>query len=138
MTWDDGHAEHSEHDGQRVDARVQEYWNWIAVALFLLITVDMITTMYAATVVGVANEANPLIRWSLLQGPVVYAAINLAAVVLVTVLFDQVVALLRRTPEPFDRYLAAGIEAWLGGLLAAGLLVFANNLAVIFFGESLL
>lgn len=120
-----------------IDARVQEYWSWIAVALFLLVTVDMITTTYAAYQVGVIHEANPLIRWSLLQGPAIFLGVNLAAVVLVTVLFDRVVDVLRRTPAPYDRYLAGGIEAWLGGLLAAGLLVFANNLAVIFLGQSL-
>lgn len=124
--------------GDRLDARVREYWSWIAVALFLLITVDMITTTYAAYRFGVVNESNPLVRWALVQGPAVFAGVNLLAVVLVTVLFDRVVELLGRTPEPYDRYLAAGIEAWLGGLLAAGLLVFANNLAVIFFGRSLL
>ena len=120
-----------------ITPRVQEYWSWIAVALFLLVTVDMITTTYAAYQVGVIHEANPLVRWSLLQGPAIFLGINLAAVVLVTVLFDRVVDILRRTPATYDGYLAAGIEAWLGGLLAAGLLVFANNLAVIFFGQSL-
>lgn len=122
----------------RLDARVREYWSWVAVVLFLLVTVDMITTTYAAFAVGVVNEANPLIRWSLVQGPVAFAGVNIAAVVLVTVLFDRVMAMLRRTPAPFDRYLAAGIEAWLGGLLAAGLLLFANNLSVIFLGRSLI
>lgn len=123
--------------GRRITPRVQEYWSWIAVALFLLVTVDMITTTYAAYQVGVIHESNPLVRWSLLQGPAIFLGINLAAVVLVTVLFDRVVDVLCRTPAPYDGYLAAGIEAWLGGLLAAGLLVFANNLAVIFFGQSL-
>ena len=121
-----------------VDARVPEYWDWIAVALFLLVTVDMVTTVYAARSVGLAGEANPLVRWSLASGPVVFGAVNLATVVVVAGLFDRVVGTLRRTPAPYDRYLAAGIEAWLGGLLAAGLLVFANNLSVVFHGRSLL
>ena len=121
-----------------VDARIPEYWDWIAVALFLLVTVDMVTTVYAARSVGLAGEANPLVRWSLASGPVVFAALNLVTVVIVAGLFERVVATLQRTPAPYDRYLAGGIEAWLGGLLAAGLLVFANNLVVIFFGRSLL
>ena len=35
-------------------------------------------------------------------------------------------------------YLALAVELWLGLLVAAGLLVFANNLAVIVLGWSLL
>ena len=121
-----------------VDARLSEYWDWIAVALFLLVTVDMITTVYAAHEVGIAGEANPFVRWSLASGPVVFALVNLVTVVVVAGLFDGVVGTLQRTPAPYDRYLAAGVEAWLGGLLAAGLLVFANNLSVVFHGRSLL
>ena len=121
-----------------VDARAQEYWDWIAVALFLLVTVDMLTTVYAARTVGLGGEANPFVRWSLTSGPIVFAAVNLITVVAVAGLFDRVLAVLDRTPTPYHRYLAAGIEAWLGGLLAAGLLVFANNLVVIVHGRSLL
>jgi hypothetical protein len=121
-----------------VDARVPEYWDWVAVALFLLVTVDMITTVYAARSVGLAGEANPLVRWSIASGPVAFGLVNLATVVVVAGLFDRVIETLQRTPAPYDRYLAGGIEAWLGGLLAAGLLVFANNLIVIFHGQSLL
>ena len=121
-----------------VDARAQEYWDWIAVALFLLVTVDMLTTVYAAQSVGLGAESNPFVRWSLSSGPVVFALVNLLTVVAVAGLFDRVLAVLARTPAPYDRYLAAAIEAWLGGLLAAGLLVFANNLLVIVHGRSLL
>ena len=121
-----------------VDARVPEYWDWVAVALFLLVTVDMITTMYAARSVGLAGEANPFVRWSIAAGPLAFGVVNLVTVVVVAGLFDRVVATLQRTPAPYDRYLAGGIEAWLGGLLAAGFLVFANNLLVIFHGQSLL
>ena len=121
-----------------LDARVTEYWDWIAVALFLLVTVDMVTTVYATYAVGLVGEANPLVRWSLTSGPLVYGAVNLLTVVVVAGLFDRIVETLRRTPAPYDRYFAAGIEAWLGGLLAAGLLVFANNLVVVFHGRSLL
>ena len=121
-----------------LDARVQEYWDWLAVALFVLITVDMVTTVFAARVVGVPGEANPVVRWSLLKGPLMFAGVNLLAVVAAVMLFDHIMDLLLDTPEPYARYVAAGIEAWLGGLLAAGLLVFANNLAVIFHGRSLI
>ena len=121
-----------------MDSRVAEYWDWLAVTLFLLVTVDMVTTVYAAHVVGFSAEANPLVRWTVATGPAAFAAVNLAAVVVAVGLFDRVVARLRRTPAPLDRYFAAGIEAWLGLLFAAGLLVFANNLLVVFHGRSLL
>jgi hypothetical protein len=125
-------------DRSTIDANIPEYWSWLAVALFLLTTVDMITTVYAAYQVGVLLESNPIVRWSLLSGPIAFMSINLSAVVLVTVLFDQLMQLLERLSHPYNRYLAAGIEAWLGGLIAGGLVIFANNLTVIFFQQSLL
>lgn len=125
-------------DRTTIDANILEYWSWLAVALFLLTTVDMITTVYAAYQVGVLLESNPIVRWSLIKGPLVFMSINLSAVVMATVLFDQLMQLLKRTPDPYNRYFAAGIEAWLGGLIAGGLLIFANNLTVIFFQQSLL
>lgn len=121
-----------------VDAQVKEYWDWIAGALFLLTTVDMLTTMYAAALFGPQFEANPVIRWTLHSGPIALVSLNLIAIVSVTALFDRVIDTLERTPEPYDGVLAAGIEAWLGGLLAGGLLIFANNLTVIVYGQSLL
>lgn len=120
------------------DGRAREYWSWLAVALFLLTTVDLITTTYAAYRFGVFGEANPLVRRALVYGPTLLVAANLVAVVLATLLFDRVMRLLERTPDAYARYFSAGIEVWLGALVAAGLLVFANNLTVIFFGRSLL
>lgn len=120
------------------EARVREYWDWIAITLFLLTTVDMTTTMYAAFVVGPGAEANPVIRWVLNHGLPALVAVNLVAVVLVVVMFYGLVEMLRATPDPYDQYFAVGIEVWLGGLLAAGLVVFANNLTVIVHGRSLI
>ena len=120
-----------------IDAKVREYWDWLAVALFVLISVDMVTTVFAARAVGPVGESNPFVRWSLRRGPMAYAGINLAALILAVVLFDRIVALLRRTPARYERYFAAAIEVWLGILLAAGLAVFANNLSVIVYGRSL-
>jgi hypothetical protein len=121
-----------------IDERLDEYWDWFAVALFVLITVDMITTMYAATHAGPAAEANPLMRWALGQGLVVLTLVNLAATVIAVGGFYWLMRLLRTTGPPYDRYVGLGVEAWLGLLIAAGLFVFANNLFVIFHGRSLL
>jgi len=67
-----------------------------------------------------------------------FAAVNLFALLLIVGLFWGVVTMLERTPTPYNRYFAAAIELWIGAVLAIGFLVFANNLAVIFFEQSLL
>ena len=120
------------------ESRIDEYWDWIAVALFLLLAVDLLTTLAAARLVGTGAESNPLMRWLLGRGVIVVVGTHLAAVVLVTGCFRLLVGRLRRTPSPANRYFALAIEAWLGFLVAVGLAVFANNLAVIVLGRSLL
>ena len=82
-------------------------------------------------------EANRLIAWTLTHGPATRLAANLLAVLGVAVLFRGVLETLDRIPPPYDRYDAFAIEVWLGGLLAVGVGVFANNLAVTFLGRSL-
>lgn len=121
-----------------LDERVQEYWDWLSVALFLLVTVDVLTTLYAARVVGASSETNPVMRWALDGGPAVVLAVNVAAVVLVAVLFYGVVEMLRSTPTGIRPYFAFVVEVWIGSLLFAGLAVFANNTAVIVLGKSFL
>lgn len=120
------------------ESRIEEYWDWIAVALFLLLSVDLLTTLSAARLVGTGAESNPLMRWLLGRGVLTVIGAHLAAVVLVTGCFRLLVDRLRRTPAPANRYFALAIEAWLGFLVAVGLGVFANNLAVIVLGRSLL
>lgn len=119
-------------------APLEEYWEWFAVALFVLITVDMITTVYAAWYVGPAAEANPLMRWALEQGLLTVTLVNLAATVIAVGGFYVLMELLQATDPPYDRYVAVSVEAWLGLLIAGGLFVFANNLTVIVYGRSLL
>lgn len=117
---------------------VEEYWDWVAVALFLLVSVDMLTTVFASVEYGVVAEVNPLVRWALGHGMVALAVLNLVSVVAAAVLFWLLVGRLRRTPAPLRGYLSLLVEVWLGLLVAAGLAVFANNLAVVVLGESLL
>jgi hypothetical protein len=125
-------------DPNDVGDRVVEYWDWIAIALFLLIPLDMLTTLYAARAVGSAGEANPLMRWALAQGLPTLVGVNVAAVVVVVVLFYGLVELLQAVPEPRRRYAVVAMELWLGVVLAFGLAVFANNVSVVVLGESLL
>lgn len=127
-------------DGRRdaVESRVSEYWEWIAVALFLLVTVDLLTSAFAAAEYGLAAETNPLMRWLLVQSTPVLVAANLAVTVAVVAMFFALMEMLKRTPTPYQRGFALAVELWLGVLVAVGLGVFANNLAVIVLGESLL
>jgi len=117
---------------------IEGYWSWVAVALFLLITVDLLTSMYAAAVVDIDSEFNPVMQWLLGQPAVVIAAVNIGVVALAGLFFYGLRELLRYAPAPQRRVLAVVVELWLGLLVAAGLFVFVNNLAVIVLGESLL
>ncbi|GAA0221180.1 hypothetical protein [Halobaculum roseum] len=124
--------------GVAIAERVEEYWGWAAAALFLLVTVDLLTTMYAAAVVGAEAEANPLMRWALGQSLPVLVVVNLGATVLAVVVFRGLMETYRVTPASVRPYYGLLIEAWLGLLVAAGLALFANNLSVIVLGESLI
>lgn len=115
-----------------------EYWDWLAVALFLLLSVDLLTTLAAARAVGTGAEANPIVGWALGQGIWTLLAINLAVLVVAVVLFAGVASRIDATPPPFDRYVGLLVEIWLGALVAVGLAIFANNLSVIVLGQSLL
>lgn len=118
--------------------RVESYWRWFAVVLFVVVTFDMLSTLYAVEAVGSAGEANPIVRTAIDHGLLTYTALNLAAVVLAIGCFSALVWAIRSSAPPYDRYVEMGLKAWLGLLLAAGLFVFANNLAVILGGSSLI
>lgn len=121
-----------------MDDRIREYWDWIAVALFLLVPVDTLMTLFAAREVGADAESNPVMAWLLEQGTSTLVVANLAAVVLVAVFFYGVVKMLERTPSEIRPYFARILEVWIAALLVAGFVVFANNLVVIVFGVSLI
>lgn len=118
--------------------RIEEYWEWVAVALFLLVTVDLLTSMYAAAAVGIEHESNPVMQWLLSQPISIVIVVNIVAAGFVVTFFYALMELLRLTPDRYRDVFAVGVELWLGLLIAAGLLVFANNLTVIVLGESLL
>ena len=78
-------------------AFLREYRGWVAVALFLLVTVDMLTAMIAAAALGPEAEANPLVRWTLRRGTPTLVAVNVFAVVLAVGFFYALRGMLRRT-----------------------------------------
>lgn len=118
--------------------RLSEYWDWFAVALFILISVDLLTTRFAAYSVGLEAEMNPLVRWALHESIGVLVLVNLVAACLAIGSFYILMQMLRSSPSPYDGYLALGIEVWLGIMIGTGLFIFANNLAVVVHGRSLI
>jgi hypothetical protein len=125
-------------DQETVENRIEEYWGWIAVALFLLVTLDLLTSLYAAQVVGLEHESNPLMAWLLGQSLMAVITVHVAAVVLAAVFFYAIVELIRRTTPMLQWMMMRSLEVYLGLLIAVGLFVVANNLSVIVLRRSLL
>jgi len=121
-----------------LDHRLKEYWDWVAVALFLLVTLDLLTSLYAASVVGLEHESNPLMAWLLAQSLPIIVGLHLVAVVLAAVFFHGIIELIRQTSPVYRAVMMRGLEIYLGLLIAVGLFLFANNLSVIVLGRSLL
>ncbi len=118
--------------------RIDEYWDWVAVALFLLITVDLLTSLYAAEVVGLEHETNPLMVWLLDQSLVLIIAVHIGVLIVAVGGFALLFGLIERSQRRSRRVLELLTEVYLGLLVALGLVVFANNLAVIVLGQNLL
>jgi hypothetical protein len=75
----------------------------------------------------------------LLAGPTwALVGANVLAVVAAAGGFSLVLRALAQASTRTRTLLAGAVETWLGLLVAAGLLVFANNLAVVVHGASLL
>lgn len=107
------------------------YWRLFAVALGLLLAADLLTTLWAAAILGTGAEANPIMRWLLERGIGTLLTVHLAVLVLASIGFGVVLrigsALEERRARRYGRY----CFCWLAGLTAMGLLVVANNVAVI-------
>lgn len=124
-------------DGEQYRLLTAEYWSWAAVALYLLLTVDLLTSLYAASAIGVQAEANPLMAWLLQQSLWLIVAVHLCATVLAGLGFHGLQLALRRTPPGPRRYFSIAVQLWLGALVAVGLAVFANNLSIVVHGRGL-
>ena len=120
------------------ELRLDEYWDWAAVALFLLLTVDLLTSLWAADVVGIEHEANPVMAWLLTQSLELIVLVHAGVLVLAVVFFYALFETARDLPAGYRRPVALSIEVFLGLLVAAGLFVFANNLSLLVLGSSLL
>lgn len=121
-----------------IESRIAEYWSWIAVALFLLLGADLLTTLGAYDRYGAGAEFNPVMRWVLGQSLGMLVLVHLLALVVAVTIFYGLVRLVAETDPPAQRIVMFLIEGYLGILVAVGLFVVANNLAVIILGESLI
>lgn len=121
-----------------LSVNAESYWLWFAVALFLLLPVDMLTTAGAIARHGVAGEVNPIMQAAFQHGPVAVLGLNLAAVVLSTSGFRLVLVMFRRAPNWMHPYLNRWLQAWLGLLVLLGLFVAINNILALVAGETLL
>lgn len=117
---------------------IEEYWAWVVGTLYILLTLDLLTTVYAAGLYGPEAEANPYVQWALGEGILTIVALNLSVLIILVVLFHGYFRLLRRVDGPEAWVLARSFELWIGVLIAVGLFIFANNLSVIVHGRSLL
>lgn len=115
-----------------MDDRVESWWGWFTMALYLLIPVDLLTTIVAVAQHGPTVEANPVMRWLLRQGLLEATLVNLLVVVVVVVLFDAAIDAVQRSPSSYRDWLANGVTLWVGCVFGAGLLLTVNNLLVIF------
>jgi hypothetical protein len=118
--------------------RIEEYWDWVAVALFLLITVDLLTSLYAAAVVGLEHEVNPVMVWLLDQSLALVVSVHIGVLLLAVGGFALLFRLIEHSQRRSRRFLELLTEVYLGLLVAIGLFVFANNLSVIVLGRNLL
>ncbi|PSP45249.1 hypothetical protein BRC63_01665 [Halobacteriales archaeon QH_10_70_21] len=101
------------------------------------LSVDLLTTLYAAALYGPAAEANPYVRHALDHGVPRLVAMNLAVLAVAVALVAAYMRVLSRTRGVEAWVMARSFELWAGGLIAVGLFVFANNLSVIVLGGSL-
>jgi len=125
-------------DQETVDQRLAEYWQWIAVALFLLLALDLLTSLYALEVVGIQYESNPLMTWLFTRSIGVVIGVHIAVGVLAALFFYGIIESIRNTTPQLQWIMMRALEVFIGVLVAAGLFIVANNLAVLFGGASLL
>lgn len=118
--------------------RFDEYWDWAAIVLFLFVTLDLLTSLFAAGTVGIEYERNPLMAWLFGESVLLIVAGHVLALVLAAAFFHALFAVVRDLPPVYRGPTALSVEVFLGLLLAGGFALFANNLAVIVLGEGLL
>lgn len=111
--------------------RRRRWWGAFAVALFLLVPVDLLTTLASVAVYGAGVEANPLMRALIEHGLIAVTVVNLLVVVAAVVAFALAVDGIESAAPDRQRRLARGLDVWLGVLVVGGVALVANNVAVL-------
>lgn len=114
-----------------IDARIADWWKWFTMALFLLVPVDLVSTLVAIAKYGAGVEANPIMEWLLAQGLAPVVVVNLVVVGLAVLLFDTAIDAVRTAPASYRTQLVFGFNLWIGFVFAAGVVLTANNVLVI-------
>lgn len=115
-----------------MDGQVKRWWIGFTVALFLLVPVDLLTTLASVAAYGSTVEANPFMRWLLGRGLLEVVLVHLAVVVLTVASFHVAVEAIRGAPASYRSSLVYGVDAWLTLAVATGIVVVVNNLLIAF------
>lgn len=110
-----------------MEKRARRWWLGFTAALLLLLPIDLFTTLLTVSRHGTAIEANPIMRWLLEQGIVEVTLVHLAVTGVVVYLFHLTVAAVQQASVSSKLSLERGVNAWLGIMLAGGLVVVVNN-----------
>lgn len=113
------------------DARPGRWWRLFGVGLGLLLVGDLLTTLWARSVVGLGGEANPLMRSLLAHSLWSVVAVHLVVGAVAILSFGLFVDILSRLDPPEQRWLGRWCERWLIGLILAGAAIVCNNVAVV-------
>jgi hypothetical protein len=97
------------------------YAQWVYALVLVWGTGDALSTLLAAATAGPGMEANPWMRLLLEHEPLLLPVVKGAIVLYAGVVLLACRPLVRRVP---------GWRLWFGGVVAAGLVVTATNLAV--------
>lgn len=114
-----------------LDRHVDRWWVLFAVALFLLVPLDLLTTLVAISKYGTGVEANPFMRLLLDHGLLAVTAVNLVVVLVGVSLFHVAMGSIQRAPISSHRALINVVNTWVAVLLIGGIVLVANNVLVI-------
>jgi hypothetical protein len=107
------------------------WWAGFTLALFLLVPLDMFTTMLSVAQHGLGVEANPFVRYLLYRGVVELTLVNLFVVGVSVYAFHVAVETIRDASGLRGTVLELGVDAWLVVLMVGGTLVAVNNVATV-------
>lgn len=108
-------------------SNVNQWWFWFAVALFLLLPLDLLTTLLAVSKHGLVVEMNPIMQWLLSRGIVAVTVAHLVVTAVVVWLFHAALGWRERAEPSHRRLFTDVMRVWIATLILAGLVVVSNN-----------